>query len=169
MNLSMMNKYGKCLENPLELNATEFNITMLKSIVTVNGFHILYHFMDSILYGDSIIMKYEVFSEDYGLQELFFKQVNKPNLWIAPCGFMFQNEYIIEEDIVFHGSEYFYKEEKDYEKMLNKFSMLEETYFELFLFENVGVNYSCPNFPYSMYQKYIDEHTYTSSFNATIT
>jgi hypothetical protein len=156
-----MNEYGRSIEKPLELNGTEFNIIMLKSIVTVNGFHILYHFIDSISYGDSTIKKYEVFSEDYGLQELFFEETNKPNLWIAPSGFLFADEFIIEEDIIYHGSDYFYKDEKDYEEMLNKFDMLEVTNFELFVFENVGVNYNSPDFPYSMYQKYIEEHTYS--------
>ena|ERR1035437_1813887 len=155
-----MDNYGLSIYNPLRLEKSDSIFIILNNIVTKDGFHIFYHFVDYILNDDSIIEKYEVFSEDKGLQELFFEVISKPNTWIAPTGFVFRDEYIIEDDIVFHGMEYFYKDEKDYEKMLNKFDMMEETYFELFVFENVGVNYNSPNFPYSMYQKYIDEHTY---------
>lgn len=159
--MEIMKEYGNILQNPIKLlNSISINV-MLQSIVTENGFHIFYHFVDYILKGDSIIEKYEVFSEDKGLQELFFEVISKPNLWIAPSGFVFKDEFIIEEDIIYHGSDYFYKDEKDYEEMLNKFELLEETYFELFVFENVGVNHTSHNFPYSMYQKYIDEHTYS--------
>lgn len=153
--------YGTSVQNPIELLNSESVTVMLQSIVTENGFHIFYHFGDYIFNGDSFIEKYEVFSEDKGLQELFFDVDKKTNIWIAPDGFVFKDEFIVvENDLIYHGSDYFYKDEKDYEKMMDKFDMLEQTYFELFVFENVGVNYNSPNFPYSMYQKYIEEHTY---------
>lgn len=158
-------EYGITLQNPIKLLNSTSVIVLLQSIVTENGFHIFYHFVDYILNGDSIIEKYEVFSEDKGLQELFFEVISKPNQWIAPSGFVFKDEFIIEEDIIFHSSDYFYKDEKVYEVMMNKFEMMEETYFELFVFENVGVNYNSPDFPNSMYHKYIDEHTYTNQEN----
>lgn len=158
----LMAKYGIDIESPMELEDLKFIPVMLHSIVTENGFHILYHFVDSIINGNSTIVKYEVFSEDKGIQELFFEINKKPNLWIAPTGFLFIDEYIIEEHIIYHGNEYFYKDEKDYEKVMNSFNMLEETQFDLFVFENVGVNYNSPDFPNSMYQKYIDEHTYSA-------
>jgi len=157
-----MKEYGITLQNPIKLLNSVFVTVMLQSIVTENGFHLLYHFVDYILKDESIIEKYEVFSEDKGLQSLFFEVINKPNNWIAPTGFVFKDEYIVEEDIIFHGMEYFYKDEKDYENMLDIFEKMEETYFELFVFENVGVNYNSPEFPYSMYKKYIDEHTYSN-------
>lgn len=156
-----MDNYGISINNPIRLENSDSFLILLNNIVTNNGFHIFYHFINFILKGDSTIAKYEVFSEDKGLQELFFEVTNKPNQWITPSGFVFIDEFIIEEEIIYHGSDYFYKDKKDHEEMLNKFELLEETYFELFIFENVGVNHTCPNFPYSMYQKYIDEHVYS--------
>lgn len=156
-----MTDYGTSVQNPIELLNSESVTVMLQNIVTENGFHIFYHFVNYTLKGDSIIEKFEVFSEDKGLQELFFEIDKKTNIWVAPTGFVFKNEFIVEDDLIYHGSDYFYKKEKDYEEVMNKFDMMDETYFELFVFENVGVNYNSPNFPYSMYQKYIDEHTYS--------
>lgn len=156
-----MSDYGTSVQNPIKLLNSESINVMLQNIVTENGFHIFYHYVNYILKGNSIIEKYEVFSEDKGLQVLFFEVNKNTNIWIAPTGFVFKDEFIVEEEIIYHGTDYFYKDEKDYEEIMNKFDMMEETYFELFVFENVGVNYCSPNFPYSMYQKYIDEHTYS--------
>lgn len=155
-----MKEYGNILQNPIRLSNSNSAITMLQNIITKNGFHIFYHFVDYIVKDDSIIEIYEVFSEDKALQKLFFEVTNDNNIWIPPTGFIFKDEFIIDTDIVYHGLNYFYKVEEDYERVANKFNYMGKTYFELFVFENVGVNYKSPDFPYSMYQKYIDEHTY---------
>lgn len=155
-----MKNYGFSETNPIKLKCSESALVMLDNIVTSMGFHILYHFTDYFVTGDSIIEKFEIFSEDKDLQTLYFEITNNKNIWIPPSGFLFKDEYIIAEDFIYHGLDYYYKEEQDYEKTVTEFEMLEETYFELFVFENVGVNYKSQNFPYSMYQKYIEEHTY---------
>lgn len=155
-----MTEYGITFQNPIKSKHSVSALTMLDNIVTTNGFHILYHFKDYIIRQNAIIEVYEVFSEDKNLFVLYFDVTSEIDIWIPPTGFLFQYEWIPNEVIFYHGQDYYYKDGCTHDNAMVKFDSMEESVFEWFIFENVGVNYRSNNFPYSMYQKYLDEYTY---------
>ena len=156
-----MGDFGFSEMNPIKLKDSESVLIILDDIVTENGFHLLYHFLDYIVKGDLIIERYEVFSEEKGAQILYFDVTNDKNSWIAPVGFIFSYDWIIDVDIIYHGQDYYYKDDRNDEDAMAKFDSIEHPLFDFFLFENVGVNFKSQNFPHSMFQKYLDEHTFT--------
>ena len=133
---------------------------MLNNIVTTRGFHLLFHLKDYIIEESSIIEIYEIYSGDDNFHYFYFEVNNDANVWIPPHGFIFMSDWIYDVDVVYHGQDYYFKDGRTFVETMAEFDTMEESLFELFLFENVGVNYRSNNFPFSMYQKYLDEHTY---------
>lgn len=157
----MKNNYGLSEINPIKLSDSESVIEMLNSIITLRGFRILFHLIDYIVKEKLIIEQYEIFTGDEKSFYLYFNVSWNVNVWIPPDGFIFFNEWVICNDsLVYHGQDYYLTDNCNFEKPITIFDSMEKSFYGLFLFENMGVNYNCKDFPYSMYQMYLDKYTY---------
>jgi len=158
-------EYGRCLDNPIQLNSIPGSIIFLNNLVTEEGLHLLYHRYGSIPFMGNSIDHYEVMASNNKYDDFFINVYNENSVWIPPVGYLFEAwpedmcEQLIsrenifeldEEDIIGFDDKYIFQDHvpDDLEKVLEQNQLLPPL--ERALLSSFGTNSFLENFPYDL-------------------
>lgn len=82
-------EYGRTPGNPVRLNSISASRKYLDCLVTVEGFHIVYHRPGSVN-DDQIIDHYEIMDTSGRYDDIYISLYNEENSWIPPVGYLFE-------------------------------------------------------------------------------
>jgi hypothetical protein len=171
-------KYGKCPENPINLNSITASRVFLVNLLTSSGFHILYHRMGSLLSGKFPVDHYEIMSSGNEYDDLYINIYNETNAWIPPDGYLFDSRL---EICLFYLSEYELSEINETEIEVNDRYLFQKEWhddpealveranmvppLEIFLEESFGRTGRVNNFPYPLIDELLHDHELCSAEN----
>ena len=167
-------KYGKCLENPVNLNSIPASVIFLNNLVTVQGYHILYHRLGSVYHNEINIDHYEIMTGDNLFDDIYINTYNETSNWIPPEGFLFETfsesmclqleereypEILGENDIIEFDKKYVFNDpapiEFDMEDISDSHKSLPPL--ERVLLSSYGTNRWVENFPHSIIQELLSD------------
>jgi len=168
-------EYGKCLENPVNLNSIPASVIFLNNLVTVQGYHIIYHRLGSVYHNDINIDHYEIMTSFNRYDDIYINIYNEISNWTPPEGFLFETfpesmcrqledreypEILGEEDIIEFDEKYVFNDPtpigfdiEDISESLKLLSPLERV-----MLSSYGTNGWVENFPHSMIRELLGDH-----------
>ncbi len=148
-----MNKetYGFIPGNPIMLSSIPSSLEFMRSLVSANKRHILFHRKRSILMPNSRpIDHYELLTTDNQYFDIYINVYNKKDVFIPPQGFYF--DYLCSYKLKSHkiNSKYFLVDEwgEMSDELLDNIRAL--PILERFIDESIGINSVLKNFPYDL-------------------
>jgi hypothetical protein len=83
--------YAKCVENPVRLNCIMASRMFLRSMVTREGLHIVFHRLGSVTNKSTPkpVDHYEIMVSDNRYDDVFIEIYSETNQWIPPEGYLF--------------------------------------------------------------------------------
>ncbi len=168
-------EYGKCLENPVNLNSIPASVIFLNNLVNIQGYHIIYHRFGSVYHNEINIDHYEIMTSDNRYDDIYINIYNEISNWIPPEGFLFETfpqnmcrqledreypEILGEKDIIEFDEKYVFNdplpvgfELEDISDSLNSLPPLERV-----MLSSYGTNGWVENFPHSLIRKLLRDH-----------
>lgn len=159
--------YGLILENPLKMSTVRASMTLLKNLVTKDGFHILFHrpataLSPNLKFEDGtnrILDQYELITGDGKNYNLFVDIYNDENIWIPPANFLFEFDLLYHEE---DGEEIEVEIQPEYVFDCEQINLDIVSYYERnkkfdvekILSKSFGVNFKINIFPEQLIEKY---------------
>ena len=169
-------KYGKCPENPVNLNSIPASVIFLNNLVSVKeGYHIIYHRLGSVYHNEINIDHYEIMSGDNQYDDIYINIYNEISNWTPPKGYLFENfpesmfrqlvdreypEIPGETDIIDFDGKYVFNDPSpvgfDIEDISESLKLLPPL--ERVMLSSYGTNGWVENFPHSMIRELLSDH-----------
>ena len=162
--------YGKCIENPVNLNSIPASMIFLKNLVTDKGLHIVFHRTGSKMNSDQKhIDQYEIMSTDGHYEDIYINIYNELSTWIPPTGFLFESlpdmmcdqlmkrenlEKLDEEDLINFDDKYVFTSPGPVELEAQIESNKALPLLERGMLESYGTNTNVEGFPFTLIAKY---------------
>lgn len=173
--MNSSHKYGKCLENPVNLNSIPASVIFLNNLVTVQGYHIIYHRLGSVYYNEINIDHYEIMTSENLYDDIYINIYNEISNWTPPEGYLFESfpesmfrqledreypETPGELDIIDFDEKYVFNDPfqigfdmEDISGSLKSLPPLERV-----ILSSYGTNGWVKNFPHSMIRELLSDH-----------
>ena len=90
--MNEIEKYGRCIQQPVKLNSIPASIIFMNNLVTKLGNHIIYHRIGSKhgINGE-IVDHYEIMTTANQYDDIFICAYHDQSEWIPPYGYLFDN------------------------------------------------------------------------------
>lgn len=166
--------YGRNIEEPVKLNSIPASIIFLNNLVSVNGYHIIYHRIGSKRsQDDRITDHYEIMTTDNIYDDIFIDVYNDRSEWVPPEGYFFEKmpdmmcyelmnrenlEKLDEEDEIAFSDEYLLPmmdADLNFEDLIENNRKLPAL--EKVIFDSLGTNSFTADFPVSLLREYFAE------------
>lgn len=167
--------YGKCPENPVNLNSVSASVIFLNNLVTEKGYHLVYHRKGTIAGPDhKLVDHYEIMTSENIYDDIYINIYHERSKWIPPHGYLFEEmsvgmnfqlmehadvDQLDEEDTIEFDDQYLFTEAMQYFgeeasliRNLESMPMLERVFFNSF-----GTNLYVEDFPTPLLLEYLKD------------
>jgi len=148
-------EYGKTIDFPVKLSGIDNNLMFLENLITVDGYHILFHRDGSMRHNGKVIDRYLILACDGRYEELYFDVYNEENVFIPPSGFLFESEvnfYHLDVDEKYFGRFDIPDDQNELAEYIKKLPFLER-----YISRSYGTNMKLRPFPDQLIKEMIEE------------
>ena len=152
--------YGFSTESPVIVSSIPASLDFMRSLVSTNKFHILFHRKGSLVTQNSKpIDHYEIMTTDNQYFDIYISAYGKKDLFIPPQGFLFDSLHSFDLQDYKINKKYFLDD--DWGDLSDELLRYIQTVplLERFLGESIGTNSRLKKFPFDLIDKLIENKT----------